>query len=200
MGKNRKIENLEKGLLEMQRVLRPGAKAVILEFSKPQRFPVKQLYQFYFAQFNHEAYTDEGFLSRVEAQEFDLLYELELSGDREAMEALGNISKFEAYYIGEAYNLNSLYLANWHGLDARQLMVLNAQGLLLQHQANLNGEYYDRILRNAAVKNYFQDLEVAYAQHDPFQLGLAFVPPAKPEVLFQLYPVDQRLRVWREAK
>lgn len=44
----RNFENLSQGLSEMHRVLKPGAKAVILEFSKPRVFPVKQLYHFYF--------------------------------------------------------------------------------------------------------------------------------------------------------
>ncbi|MEQ6167469.1 bifunctional demethylmenaquinone methyltransferase/2-methoxy-6-polyprenyl-1,4-benzoquinol methylase UbiE [Ekhidna sp. MALMAid0563] len=44
----RNFENLEKGLSEMNRVLRPGGRAVILEFSKPTAFPFKQLYNFYF--------------------------------------------------------------------------------------------------------------------------------------------------------
>lgn len=44
----RNFENLEKGLKEMNRVVRPGGKVVILEFSKPKKFPVKQLYNFYF--------------------------------------------------------------------------------------------------------------------------------------------------------
>jgi len=44
----RNFENLEKGLAEMLRVVRPGGKVVILEFSKPTRFPFKQLYNFYF--------------------------------------------------------------------------------------------------------------------------------------------------------
>lgn len=43
----RNYENLEKGLAEMLRVLRPGGKAVILEFSKPKKFPVKQYYAFH---------------------------------------------------------------------------------------------------------------------------------------------------------
>lgn len=44
----RNFENLEKGLSEMQRVMRAGGKLAILEFSRPQTFPVKQLYTFYF--------------------------------------------------------------------------------------------------------------------------------------------------------
>ncbi|MFN4286757.1 MAG: bifunctional demethylmenaquinone methyltransferase/2-methoxy-6-polyprenyl-1,4-benzoquinol methylase UbiE [Lacibacter sp.] len=43
----RNFENLEKGLREIYRVLRPGGRLVVLEFSKP-RFPiVQQLYNVY---------------------------------------------------------------------------------------------------------------------------------------------------------
>jgi demethylmenaquinone methyltransferase/2-methoxy-6-polyprenyl-1,4-benzoquinol methylase len=44
----RNFENLEKGLREFYRVLRPHGVAVILEFSKPKYFPFKQFYFFYF--------------------------------------------------------------------------------------------------------------------------------------------------------
>jgi len=44
----RNFENLEKGLGDMLRVLKPGGKAIILEFSKPKSFPVKQIYYIYF--------------------------------------------------------------------------------------------------------------------------------------------------------
>lgn len=44
----RNFENLDKGLSDMLRVLKPGGKAVILEFSKPKKFPIKQGYNFYF--------------------------------------------------------------------------------------------------------------------------------------------------------
>ncbi|MFI5140538.1 MAG: bifunctional demethylmenaquinone methyltransferase/2-methoxy-6-polyprenyl-1,4-benzoquinol methylase UbiE [Sphingobacteriales bacterium] len=44
----RNFEHLETGLTEMYRVLRPSGKVVILEFSHPTRFPVKQLFRFYF--------------------------------------------------------------------------------------------------------------------------------------------------------
>jgi demethylmenaquinone methyltransferase / 2-methoxy-6-polyprenyl-1,4-benzoquinol methylase len=44
----RNFENLEKGLTDMYRVLKPGGKAVVVEFSRPRKFPFKQLYNFYF--------------------------------------------------------------------------------------------------------------------------------------------------------
>ncbi len=44
----RNFENLEAGLKEMSRVTRAGGKVVIQEFSHPRKFPVKQLYKFYF--------------------------------------------------------------------------------------------------------------------------------------------------------
>jgi len=47
----RNFEHLSKGLDEMCRVLKPGGKLVILEFSRPRIFPVKQLYDFYFRYF-----------------------------------------------------------------------------------------------------------------------------------------------------
>jgi demethylmenaquinone methyltransferase/2-methoxy-6-polyprenyl-1,4-benzoquinol methylase len=43
----RNFENLEKGLTEMKRVLRPGGVVSVLEFSKPKKFPVKQSFGFY---------------------------------------------------------------------------------------------------------------------------------------------------------
>ncbi|HIB77150.1 MAG TPA: bifunctional demethylmenaquinone methyltransferase/2-methoxy-6-polyprenyl-1,4-benzoquinol methylase UbiE [Flavobacteriales bacterium] len=44
----RNFENLDKGLSEMYRVLTPNSLTVILEFSKPKHFPIKQLFGFYF--------------------------------------------------------------------------------------------------------------------------------------------------------
>jgi demethylmenaquinone methyltransferase/2-methoxy-6-polyprenyl-1,4-benzoquinol methylase len=44
----RNFESLEGGLAEMRRVLRPGGKLVILEFSRPRLSPFRQIYLFYF--------------------------------------------------------------------------------------------------------------------------------------------------------
>ena len=44
----RNFEDLYEGLSEISRVMKPGGQAVFLEFSMPEKFPVKQLYRFYF--------------------------------------------------------------------------------------------------------------------------------------------------------
>jgi SAM-dependent methyltransferase len=43
----RNFENLQKGLTDMFRVTKPGGYCLILEFSNPRKFPMKQLYTFY---------------------------------------------------------------------------------------------------------------------------------------------------------
>jgi demethylmenaquinone methyltransferase/2-methoxy-6-polyprenyl-1,4-benzoquinol methylase len=44
----RNLTDLDRGLTEIARVLKPGSRAVILEFSTPTRWPVRQLYLGYF--------------------------------------------------------------------------------------------------------------------------------------------------------
>lgn len=44
----RNFENLQAGLKEMMRVMKPGGTVAILEFSKPKKFPFKNIYRFYF--------------------------------------------------------------------------------------------------------------------------------------------------------
>ena len=63
----RNFENLEKGLSEMHRVVKTSGKILVLEFSKPKAFPIKQIYFFYFKRIlpllgkliskHHEAYS-----------------------------------------------------------------------------------------------------------------------------------------------
>ncbi len=43
----RNFENIEKGLSEIYRALKPTGTLVVLEFSQPTKFPMKQLYSFY---------------------------------------------------------------------------------------------------------------------------------------------------------
>lgn len=44
----RNFENLDKGLSELNRVLEPGGRMVILEISQPRMFPMRQIFQLYF--------------------------------------------------------------------------------------------------------------------------------------------------------
>lgn len=44
----RNFENRDRGLAEIQRVLKPDGQAFVLEFSMPEKFPMKQLYRLYF--------------------------------------------------------------------------------------------------------------------------------------------------------
>lgn len=43
----RNFENLDNGLREIRRVLSPGGRLVVLEFSQPRVFPINHLYRFY---------------------------------------------------------------------------------------------------------------------------------------------------------
>ncbi len=44
----RNLEDIDAGLAEMHRVLKPGSTIVILEFSIPKRWPIRPMYLFYF--------------------------------------------------------------------------------------------------------------------------------------------------------
>jgi demethylmenaquinone methyltransferase/2-methoxy-6-polyprenyl-1,4-benzoquinol methylase len=89
----RNFENLNMGLKELQRVLKPGGSVVVLEFSKPQNFPVKEIYNFYFAKIlplwgkiiskDNQAYTylPESVMAFPEGRDF--LLRLEQAGFKE---------------------------------------------------------------------------------------------------------------------
>lgn len=65
----RNFENLEQGLSEMYRVLKPGGHIAILEFSSPAHFPMKQLYSFY----SRRVIPFVGGLFSIDKQAYDYL-------------------------------------------------------------------------------------------------------------------------------
>lgn len=105
----RNFENLEKGLQEFYRVLRPGGVAMILEFSRPRAFPFKQLYLFYFRHIlpfiggmvskDSSAYTylPESVMAFPDDQDFlDILARIGFSRSRQRRLTMGIATIYEA--------------------------------------------------------------------------------------------------------
>lgn len=93
----RNFENLEKGLSEMKRVLKTGGMAVVLEFSKPKKFPIKQIYNFYF----HKVLPGIGKLVSKDASAYTYL--------PESVEAFPEGKDFEAILKKVGFNCKSTH-------------------------------------------------------------------------------------------
>jgi len=89
----RNFEDLNRGLSEMCRVLKPGGHIAILEFSKPKHFPVKQFYKAY-SRFvlpmlgrmiskHNEAYSYLPESVKLFAEDKEFLNEMEKAGFRQ---------------------------------------------------------------------------------------------------------------------
>jgi demethylmenaquinone methyltransferase / 2-methoxy-6-polyprenyl-1,4-benzoquinol methylase len=98
----RNFENVEKGLSEIRRVLKPNGKLIVLEFAKPRIFPLKQLFNIYFKYILPLI----GKLTSKDARAYTYLYEsVQAFPDRAAFVALmqkAGFQKatFEAWTIG----------------------------------------------------------------------------------------------------
>ncbi len=90
----RNFEDLEHGLSEMYRVLKPGGHVVVLEFSKPKKFPFRNIYNAYFKYIlptvgkmiskNDEAYTYLPESVQAFPEDKAFMNELKKAGFREA--------------------------------------------------------------------------------------------------------------------
>ena len=106
----RNFENLKKGLSEIYRVLRSGAVFYILEFSKPKKFPVKQVYRFYFTTIlpfigkivskhsNAYTYLPESVNEFPDGEDFlSILAEVGFTGNKFYPQTFGIASIYEAH-------------------------------------------------------------------------------------------------------
>ncbi|NNE29665.1 MAG: bifunctional demethylmenaquinone methyltransferase/2-methoxy-6-polyprenyl-1,4-benzoquinol methylase UbiE [Saprospiraceae bacterium] len=103
----RNFENLDLGLKEMLRVLKPGGKLVILEFSKPKVFPVKQVFNGYFKYILPQI----GKLTSKDASAYEYLYRsVQAFPDREAFkERLEKIGYKATTWEGLTFGICSIY-------------------------------------------------------------------------------------------
>ena len=104
----RNFENLDKGLEEINRVLKPGSPIAVLEFSSPKIFPVKQLYHFYFSTILPFA----GRLLSKDAKAYTYLYE-SVKAFPEGDVFVGHLQKAgfkNCYYKRLTFGICSLYI------------------------------------------------------------------------------------------
>lgn len=105
----RNFENLSKGLEEMHRVLKPGGKIVILEFSRPRIFPLKQLFNLYFK----HILPSIGKLTSKDPKAYKYLYEsVQAFPDYDRfLSVLNNIGYKKSKYIIMTGGICSIYTA-----------------------------------------------------------------------------------------
>lgn len=105
----RNFENLEQGLSEICRVIKKGSYFVILEFSEPKVFPIKQLYHFY-------SKTVMPFIGRLFSKSSTAYTYLPNSikafkKDEELVEVLKNVGFEDASYKHLSFGIVSMYFA-----------------------------------------------------------------------------------------
>ncbi|MEM1325944.1 MAG: bifunctional demethylmenaquinone methyltransferase/2-methoxy-6-polyprenyl-1,4-benzoquinol methylase UbiE [Bacteroidota bacterium] len=106
----RNFEHLSKGLADMKRVLKPGGRLVVLEFSKPRVFPMKQGFNFYFS-------TILPFIGKVTSKDpkaYRYLYEsVQAFPDGEAFIAeLKRVGYTDLKQIPLTFGISSLYVGH----------------------------------------------------------------------------------------
>lgn len=88
----RNFENVEQGLREIHRVLKPNGQLIVLEFSRPRNFPLKQLFNIYFKYI----LPFIGRMTSKDARAYTYLYEsVQAFPDREAFVELMHRAGFQ---------------------------------------------------------------------------------------------------------
>ena len=105
----RNFENLDKGLSEMRRVLKPGSVAVILEFSKPNNKLIRSLYRFYSVKITPRI----GKLISKDKAAYDYLHESveEFASGREFVSILQQVGFNKVQCKPLTFGIVSIYLA-----------------------------------------------------------------------------------------
>ncbi len=106
----RNFQNLEKGLLNMNRILKPGGQICILEFSTPRKFPMKQFYKFHFKYITPTL----GKLFSKDSSAYTYLPEsIKVFPDNELFtEILEKTGYCKATFQSVSFGLAAIYLAN----------------------------------------------------------------------------------------
>lgn len=105
----RNYENLHIGISEMCRVIKPGGYAYVLEFSKPQKFPMKQLYHFY-------SYYILPIIGRLVSKHNSAYTYLPESvaafpRDEEFVQVLKKAGFAKAHFVSLSFGITNLYVA-----------------------------------------------------------------------------------------
>jgi demethylmenaquinone methyltransferase/2-methoxy-6-polyprenyl-1,4-benzoquinol methylase len=105
----RNFEHLEKGLINMNRILKPGGQICILEFSTPRKSPFKQFYTFYFKFVTPTL----GKIFSKDARAYTYLPEsIKVFPDNEKLVSiLSNCGYINATYESLSFGLAAIYLA-----------------------------------------------------------------------------------------
>jgi demethylmenaquinone methyltransferase/2-methoxy-6-polyprenyl-1,4-benzoquinol methylase len=105
----RNFTDLDLGLKEFYRVLRKGGCAIILEFSKPKRFPIKQMFHIYsqyllplFGGIVSNNYSAYEYLPRTVA---------EFPDREEFCDVLRSAGFTTAVYFPQTFGIASIYIA-----------------------------------------------------------------------------------------
>lgn len=105
----RNFENLEKGLSEIFRVLKRNGTLVVLEFSTPGSFPVKQLYHFYF----RKILPFFGKMISKDKRAYDYLPESvrEFPSSQEFIKKLAEAGFVNTICVPLSFGISSIYIA-----------------------------------------------------------------------------------------
>ena len=105
----RNFQNLEKGLENMLRILKPGGQLCVLEFSTPRQFPMKQFYKFHFKYITPTL----GKLFSKDASAYTYLPEsIKVFPDNENFVAiLEKTGYYNASYQSVSFGLAAIYMA-----------------------------------------------------------------------------------------